>query len=85
MRKFLSVAVALLAVAACTKDGHLAGDDPTRNDEAPGEGPPMTSNPSASRPTNEVTPDKQRPYADDNATEQTTTAPPDPEPKPDPN
>ena len=81
MRNLLCISAAILAIAGCTKDGHLAGDDPTRNDEAPGEGRPMDSNPSMREPLQETTPDKQRPYATDSATEQTTTAPPDPDPK----
>lgn len=80
MRKLLYISAAFLALAAC-KDGHLAGDDPTRNDEAPGEGRPMDSNPTVREPLPETTPDKQRPYADDSATEQSTAAPPDPDPK----
>ena len=81
MRKFLCISAAFLALAACGKGGHPAGDDPTRNNEEPGEGRPMDSNPSARDPLPETTPDKERPYATDSATEQTTTAPPDPDPK----
>ena len=77
MRKFLCVSAALLALAACSKGGQPAGDDPTRNNE----GRPMDSNPSVRERLPETTPDKQRPYATDSATEQTTTAPPDPDPK----
>lgn len=80
MRKFLCMSAAVLAVAACS-DGHLAGDDPTRNNEDPGEGPPLDSNPSMRDRAPQTTPDKERPYATDSATEQTTTAPPDPDPK----
>ena len=77
MRNVILLLSAGLALGACTDDGRLSGDDPNRNNEGPGEGRPMDSNPSARQPTNEVTLDKQRPYADDNATEQTTAAPPD--------
>lgn len=80
MRKFLCISAAFLVLAACS-DGHMAGDDPTRNNEDPGQGPPMDSNPSMREPSQGATPDKERPYATDSATEQTTTAPPDPEPK----
>jgi hypothetical protein len=77
MRKFLCLSAAVIALAACSKGGHLAGDDPTRNNEAPGEGRPMDSSPSERARLPETTPDKERPYATDNATEQTTTAPPE--------
>lgn len=80
MRKLLCISAAVLALAAC-KDGRLAGDDPTRNNEEPGEGRPMDSNPTVREPLPQTTPDKERPYATDSATEQTTTAPPDPESK----
>lgn len=76
--KFLCLTAAFLAVAGC-KDGHLAGDDPTRNDEGVGEGRPMDSNPSVRERSTETLPEKQRVYADDDATEQSTAAPPDPE------
>ena len=75
--KFLCLTAAFLAVAGC-KDGHLAGDDPTRNDEGVGEGRPMDSNPSVRERSTEK-PEKQRVYAEDDATEQSTAAPPDPE------
>ncbi len=76
MRKLFYIPAALIALVAC-KNGHMAGDDPTRNDEPPGQGRPMDSDPSTRQRLNETTPDKQRPYADDKGTEQTTTAPPD--------
>jgi len=81
MRKFLCISAAFLALAACGKGGQINGDDPTRNNEGPGEGRPMDSSPSARERLPETTPDKERPYATDSATEQTTTAPPDPEPR----
>jgi len=81
MRKLLCITTALLALAACNKDGQITGDDPTRNNEGPGEGRPLDSNPSMRERLPETTPDKQRPYAEDSATEQTTAAPPDPAPE----
>lgn len=78
MRKYLYLIAALGAVAACTDDGKLAGDDPTRNDEGPGEGRALDSSPSARERSAEPRPDQERAYATDSATEQTTTAPPDP-------
>jgi hypothetical protein len=77
MRKYLYLIAALAAVAGCTGDGKLAGDDPTRNNEGPGEGRAMDSSPSARERSSEPQPDKERAYATDSATEQTTTAPPD--------
>jgi len=76
MRKFLCISAAILAVAACSKGGQVTGDDPTRNNEGPGEGRPMDSSPSERKRLPETTPDKERPYADDSAPDQTTTAPP---------
>jgi hypothetical protein len=78
MRKFLFLSVTLLLLAAC-KDGHMTGDDPTRNDEGPWEGRPMDSNPSMRERSSEVPESKRRAYADDDATEQETAAPPDPQ------
>jgi hypothetical protein len=80
MRTLFYLCAALIGLAACS-DGHMKGDDPNRNKEGPGEGQPMDSSPSQRERLPETTPDKQRPYADDKSTEQTTTAPPDPEPK----
>lgn len=76
--KLLCLTAAMLAIAGC-KDGHLAGDDPTRNDEGVGEGRPMDSNQSVRERSPETPLEKQRVYADDEATEQSTAAPPDPE------
>lgn len=81
MRKLLCISAAFVLLAACSDGGHVTGDDPTRNNEGPGEGRPMDSSLSVREPLPETTPDKERPYAQDSATEQTTTAPPDPEPK----
>ena len=78
MRKFLCLCAAFIAVAACSNDGQLTGDDPTRNNEGPGEGRPMDSSPSVRERSNDPRPDQERAYATDDATEQTTTAPPDP-------
>jgi hypothetical protein len=77
MRKFICLIAAVTAIAACT-DGKLAGDDPTRNDESPGEGPPMESSPSVRERSADPRPDQERAYATDDATEQTTAAPPNP-------
>lgn len=79
MRKLLFLSAAFVVLAACGNDGHLSGDDPTRNDEGPWEGRPMDSDPSVRQRSAEVPESKQRAYADDDATEQTTAAPPDPE------
>lgn len=79
MRKTLYLIAAFTALAACTDDGKLAGDDPTRNNEGPGEGRPLDSSPSMRERSAETTPDKQRAYATESGPEQTTTAPPDPE------
>lgn len=81
MRKLLCLIVAFTAVAACSDDGHVSGDDRTQNNEAAREGRPVDSiplSPSVRERSNEPQPDKERAYATDNATEQTTTAPPDP-------
>jgi hypothetical protein len=79
MHKLLCLLAACAAIAACTKDGQLAGDDPTRNDEGPGEGRPMDSNPSMRERDPTPRPDQERAYATEDATEQTTAAPPDPD------
>jgi hypothetical protein len=78
MRNSLLILSIVAALAACTNDGKLAGDDPTRNDEPPGEGRPMDSNSSARERSTDPRPDQERAYVTDSATEQTTTAPPDP-------
>ena len=78
MRKLLCLIAALGALAACSDDGHVSGDDPTRNNEGPGEGRPMDSSPSVRERSTDSRPDQERAYAQDDATEQTTTAPPDP-------
>ncbi|MBM0106786.1 hypothetical protein JM946_18795 [Steroidobacter sp. S1-65] len=72
MRKMFVSIAAFGVLAACT------GDDPNRNNEGPFEGKPMDSSPSVRDRSTEVPENKQRPYADDQSTEQTTAAPPDP-------
>ena len=69
----LSVLIsALLLVSACHGPGREAGDDPTRNDESPGEGRPIDD--AARRPT-----DAPKPNATDDsgaldgASDETTT------------
>ena len=78
MRKAICLIAAVIAFAACTDNGKLAGDDPTRNNESPGEGPPMESSPSVRERSGDPRPDQERAYATENATEQTTAAPPNP-------
>jgi hypothetical protein len=78
MRKFICLIAAMTAVAACTDNGKLAGDDPTRNNEPPGEGPPMQSSPSVRERSGDPRPDQERAYATEDATEETTAAPPNP-------
>jgi hypothetical protein len=81
MRKLLCLLALSAALTACTDDGKLSGDDPTRNNEGPGEGRPMDSNPSMRERSDEVPLSKQRPYASEESTgpEQTTAAPPNPD------
>ncbi|HEY0681372.1 MAG TPA: hypothetical protein VGD45_03485 [Steroidobacter sp.] len=78
MRKFLWLVAAFAALAGCN-DGKIAGDDPTRNNEGPGEGRPMDSSPSVRERSQDPRPDQERAYAEDKSTEQTTAAPPDPD------
>lgn len=73
MRNLFCLIAALGTLAACT------GDDPSRNDEGPWEGRPMDSSPSVRDRSTEVPESKQGAYATDDATEQTTSAPPDPD------
>jgi hypothetical protein len=50
MRKSLCLLALLGFVAACHGPGQTAGDDPTRNNESPGEGRPMNGDPAARKP-----------------------------------
>jgi hypothetical protein len=79
MRKHIYLIAAVAAIAGCSGDGKIPGDDPTRNDEGPWEGRPLDSSPSARERSTDPRPDKERAYANDSASEQTTAAPPDPE------
>lgn len=80
MRTLFYLCAALVGLAACS-GGSMKGDHPNKTDEGPKQGQPMDSSTSERQRLPETTPDKERPYADDKSTEQTTTAPPDPEPK----